>query len=289
MYQPSELILNPDGSIYHLGLQPENIAHNIITVGDPKRVEMVSKYFDLIDFTTHKREFITTTGSIGSKRITVISTGIGTDNVDIVINELDALANIDLETREPKNQFTTLNLIRLGTSGGIRKDVEVDSVVSSVFGIGLDNLMHYYEKSRNEAGLSDKVNELLSNRDGIQAYAYKAKPFIGLHPEWSTGITMTACGFYGPQNRTLRVSNTWSDRFWSHLEKLDYHGVRPTNMEMETAGIFGLCNELGHNCMSVNAILANRVNGTFSTQPYVSVDKMIRQALELIVSGNQTP
>jgi uridine phosphorylase len=287
MFQPSELILNPDGSIYHLGLQPENIAHNIITVGDPKRVEMVSRYFDRIDFTTEKREFITTTGSIGSKGITVISTGIGTDNVDIVINELDALVNIDLSTRQSKSKFTQLNVIRLGTSGGIRKDVPVDSVVSSNFGVGLDNLMHYYKKQHDESKLSEKIDQQL-NQHGmdITAYAYRSSPFILNHKAWSTGITMTACGFYGPQNRTLRVENTWLDNFWDKLNEIEHEGVRPTNMEMETAGIFGLCNELGHNCMSVNAILANRVNGTFSNQPYVTVDKMIQQALELISSAD---
>ena len=284
MFQPSELILNQEGSIYHLGLHPDNIAHHIITVGDPKRVEMVSRYFDRIDFTTEKREFITTTGSIGSKRITVISTGIGTDNVDIVINELDALVNIDLGTRQAKSKFTQLNLIRLGTSGGVRKDVRVDSVVSSQFGVGLDNLMHYYEKENQKTELSDMFNQLLSSSGGITAYAYSASPFMSSHPSWLEGITLTACGFYGPQNRTLRVNNTWDPKFWKSLESFEYDGARPTNMEMETAGIFGLCNELGHNCMSVNAILANRVNGTFSNQPYVTVDKMIQQALDLIVT-----
>jgi uridine phosphorylase len=290
--QDAELILNADGSIYHLHLQPEHIADNIITVGDPDRVERVSKYFDRIEHKVHKREFYTHTGYIGQKRLTVISTGIGTDNIDIVLNELDALANVDLNNRTVKNSLKSLNIFRIGTSGAMRADIPVDSFLVSNFGVGMDGLLNYYDRTLNqrEQALNRLINECLKENIvaiGVQpTVAEASSALISLFEkkEWHQGITLTATGFYAPQNRMIRAKPQLSDLF-TKLEDISFEGLKITNLEMETAAIFGLANILGHKAISLNAILANRRTGQFSADPDKVVDKLIQETLEIIVNS----
>jgi len=290
--QDAELILNADGSIYHLHLQPEHIADNIITVGDPDRVERVSKYFDRIEHKVHKREFYTHTGYIGQKRLTVISTGIGTDNIDIVLNELDALANVDLNNRTVKNSLKSLNIFRIGTSGAMRADIPVDSFLVSNFGVGMDGLLNYYDRTLNqrEQALNRLINECLKENVvaiGVQpTVAEASSALISLfeEKEWHQGITLTATGFYAPQNRMIRAKPQLSDLF-TKLEDISFEGLKITNLEMETAAIFGLANILGHKAISLNAILANRRTGQFSADPDKVVDKLIQETLEIIVNS----
>ncbi len=290
--QDAELILNADGSIYHLHLQPEQIADNIITVGDPDRVERVSKYFDRVEHKVHKREFYTHTGYIGQKRLTVISTGIGTDNIDIVLNELDALANVDLNNRTVKNSLKSLNIFRIGTSGAMRADIPVDSFLVSNFGVGMDGLLNYYDRTLNqrELALNRLIHECLKENVvaiGVQpTVAEASSALISLFEkkEWYQGITLTATGFYAPQNRMIRAKPLLSDLF-TKLEDISFEGLKITNLEMETAAIFGLANILGHKAISLNAILANRRSGQFSADPDKVVDKLIQETLEIIVNS----
>ena len=288
----SELILNADGSIYHLHLHPEQIADTIITVGDPDRVEKVSKYFDRIEHKVHKREFFTHTGYIGNKRLSVISTGIGTDNIDIVLNELDALVNVDFASRLVKEQLQQLNLIRIGTSGTMRQEIPVDSFLVSHYGIGMDGLLNFYERSLNAN--EEKLNHLISvclhekiANIGIRPTVAQASPelvsiFSG--NGWYNGITVTATGFYAPQNRTIRAKSAVSGIF-ELFDSVEFDSLKVTNLEMETAGIFGLAKILGHRAVSLNAILANRRNGSFSLDPERIVDELIRKSLEILVSS----
>lgn len=283
MIQSSELILNPDGSVYHLNLKPEHIAHDIIFVGDQNRVEKITQFFDSIEFSTQKREFKTQTGIFKGKRITVMSTGIGPDNIDIVINELDALVNIDLETRQPKEKLTSLNIIRIGTSGSLQADIPVDSFVLSKFGLGLDNMLRSY--------LIDEVSNLEMEDAFVKHTNWdlrKGKPYViacseKLEKRMESkrifkGITGTAGGFYGPQGRVLRL-NIQDENLNSKMDSFNYNGTRMTNLEMETAAIYGLGKLLGHHCLSLNAIIANRASGTFSEDPYKAVDELIAYAL----------
>lgn len=279
----SDLVINPDGSIYHLNIRPEDLAHTILTVGDPDRVAVVSKYFDRIELKKGKREFITHTGYIGNKRISVISTGIGTDNIDIVMNELDALVNIDFNTRTIKANPISLEIIRIGTSGAIQPDLEMGTILVSTYGIGLDALMHYYTLNLNneEQLIHDDLQTYFSDLNGINPYISKASEdllaFIGKN--MAQGITVTAPGFYAPQGRLVRAENAHKN--W--IEKLNsfrYNDLKITNLEMETAGIYALAKVLGHKALSVNAILASRVQLEFSEQPDVIVDKAIKQVLE---------
>jgi uridine phosphorylase len=288
----SELILNADGSIYHLHLHPEQIADTIITVGDPDRVEKVSKYFDRIEHKVHKREFFTHTGYIGNKRLSVISTGIGTDNIDIVLNELDALVNVDFASRLVKEQLQQLNLIRIGTSGTMRQEIPVDSFLVSHYGIGMDGLLNFYERPLNAN--EEKLNHLISvclhekiANIGIRPTVAQASPelvsiFSG--NGWYNGITVTATGFYAPQNRTIRAKSAVSGIF-ELFDSVEFDSLKVTNLEMETAGIFGLAKILGHRAVSLNAILANRRNGSFSLDPERIVDELIRKSLEILVSS----
>ena len=280
----SELILNPDGSVYHLNLKPENIASNIILVGDQDRVENISKHFDTIEFTTQKREFKTHTGIYKGKRLSVISTGIGPDNIDIVINELDALVNIDLKTRQIKPVLTSLNLVRIGTSGSLQPDIPVNGFVASEYGLGLDNMMRSY--------LIDAVSEqeiedafiTHTNWDLKKGRPYVIKASETLFSKFYSdkifkGLTGTAGGFYGPQGRILRLDI--QDRELNHkMDTFSYDGVRITNLEMETSAIYGLSKLLGHNALSLNTIIANRANGTFSEDPYKAVDELIEYTLD---------
>ena len=285
MIKESELILNPDGSIYHINLRPEQVADTIILVGDPNRVPRVSAYFDTIEFKTQKREFCTHTGTYKGKRLTALSTGIGPDNIDIVINELDALFNIDLHTRKPKEQLTSLNIVRFGTSGSLQADIPVDSFVLSSHGLGMDNMLHAYKDAPN-------VREI-AMEEAFMAHTQwntdKGRPYIIscgetlkqrlLTDKVFEGITGTAPGFYGPQGRMLRLpvqDPTLNDK----LHSFNYKGYRMTNLEMETSAIYGLSKLLGHQAVSLNAIIANRAAGTFTKDTKKVVEELIVYGLE---------
>ena len=283
----SELILNPDGSVYHLNIKPEHLANTIITVGDPDRVSNVTKHFDSIEFETRKREFHTQTGTYKGKRITVISTGIGTDNIDIVFNELDALVNIDLETREIKKELTSLTIVRVGTSGSIQKEIPVDTIVISEIAAGFDSLLHFYNS---EAFQNKDISKALMEHTNW--YKAKSDPYIvscdaDLLKQLSsnktvTGFTATNVGFYGPQGRVLRLAlqdNDLNDK----LANFNFNGKTITNLEMETAGIYGISKLLGHKALSMNAIIANRATGKFSENPNKIVEDLIIYTLNKLV------
>jgi uridine phosphorylase len=284
MIQSSELILNPDGSVYHLNLKPEHIANDIIFVGDQNRVEKITQFFDSIEYSTQKREFKTQTGIFKGKRITVMSTGIGPDNIDIVMNELDALVNIDLETRQPKTNLTSLNIIRIGTSGSLHQDIPCDSFVLSKFGLGLDNMLRSY--------LIDEISNIEIEDAFVKHTDWdlrKGKPYVVSCSEklekiiesdrMHKGITATAGGFYGPQGRILRL-NIQDEALNSKMDNFEFETTKITNLEMETAAIYGLGKLLGHECLSLNAIIANRATGTFSDDPYKAVDELIAYTLD---------
>lgn len=284
----SELILNPDGSIYHLNLLPEDISSTIITVGDPSRVRLVTKYFDSIEIEKGSREFLTHTGFYKGKRITVISTGIGTDNIDIVFNELDALINIDFLTREVKNEKTQLDFIRIGTSGAIQPDIPIDSFLLSTSAIGLEGLLHFYEAGHvRNRNLEEQLNSFLGwNKHNIVAYAMDSNE--DLREEINSnrirlGITVTNSGFYGPQGRSLRLTPRIPN-FNDKLASFSYKNMQITNLEMETAGIYGLAKLHGHRAVSLNAILANRATGEFSSNAIKTVDSLIQYTLEKLIS-----
>lgn len=280
----SELILNPDGSVYHLNLKPEHIANDIIFVGDQNRVEKITKFFDSIEFSTQKREFKTQTGILKGKRITVMSTGIGPDNIDIVMNELDALVNIDLETRQPKENLTKLNIIRIGTSGSLQADIPCDSFVMSKYGLGLDNMLRSYliddisEKDIEEAFIEQTNWDLRKGRPYVISCSENLEKFIESDQIYK-GFTGTAGGFYGPQGRVLRLNIQDAD-LNSKMDAFNFNGTQMTNLEMETAAIYGLGKLLGHETLSLNAIIANRATGTFSTDPYKAVDELISYTLK---------
>ncbi len=282
----SELVLNPDGSVYHLHLRPEHIARDIIIVGDQDRVKEVSKHFDRIEFQTSKREFVTHTGYIGNKRLTVLSTGIGTDNIDIVFNELDALVNIDLNTRIPKENLQSLNIIRVGTSGALQKDIPIDSILLSSYGLGLDGLMNFYKHTPNETEveLLKQINEKVS-LPIEPSLTSGSSELINLFKDnnLQQGITLTSTGFYGPQGRVLRLQPQ-VDRFIDDLAELNFDGLRITNLEMETSAIYGLGRLLGHHCLSVNAILANRQSLTFSKDAHAIVEEAIQLTLSKLTA-----
>ena len=283
----SELILNANGSVYHLNLHPEDIAETIITVGDPSRVEMVSRYFDALEFKGNKREFITHTGRIGRKRLTVISSGIGPDNIDIVLNELDILANIDLQSGLPKEQHTALQIIRLGTSGALHAYIPVDTLLLSEGAFGLDNLLHFYKYEPDQ--LATTMQQALLDHCQfpavLQPYYFSAdqKLVRQLGDGFMHGITLTAPGFYGPQGRQVHAPV----RIPGLLDTVSAFRIkdkRITNIEMESAAIFGLSSILAHSAVSLNAILANRATGQFSTDSHQAVDHLIRSALEIIAT-----
>lgn len=281
---PSELILNPDGSVYHLHLLPHQLARTIITVGDPDRVGAVSRYFDSIEHQIAQREFVTHTGYIGNKRLTVISTGIGTDNIDIVFNELDALVNIDLTTRTIKPQHTQLNIVRIGTSGGLQPYVPLDGFVASTMGMGFDNLLHYYCLSPNHAE-ADVLPHLPTLANQQRPYLAQASERL-LHligNDMLQGITATCSGFYAPQGRALRLQPAVPNLL-DQLQTWSYQSHQITNFEMETAGIYGMARLLGHHALSTNAIVAQRALGQFSPNPHHTVDRLINTVLSRIVA-----
>ncbi|MFT6211798.1 MAG: uridine phosphorylase [Bacteroidia bacterium] len=283
----SELVLNQDGTIYHLNLLPENIADTIILVGDQGRVEKISKHFDVVEFSTQKREFVTHTGRIGSERLTVLSTGIGTDNIDIVINELDALVNIDLEKRIPNQKTKSLNLIRLGTSGSLQEDLPVDSYLLSTHGIGFDGVFNYYEKAAEieDTELTDEFMKQLEWKSTFpRPYIVEGSEslFNRLKDGTEHGMTATANGFYGPQGRQLRLKPTIPD-LNERLSKFRYNGQRITNFEMETSALFGLGKALGHECATVCAIIANRYRKEYSKNHDLTIENLIAFLLERLV------
>ena len=282
----SEMILNSRGAIYHLNLKPDEIGSTVFLVGDPDRVREVSKHFDKIEYQGEYREFITHTGLLGKKRLTVLSTGIGTDNVDIAINELDALVNIDLTSREIKSKTTSLNLIRIGTSGALQPEIAVDNFIASTHGLGIDNLLNFYRLEQN-----DEEKQLLhSFVTSTQMHSQIGYPYIagasgslikhfvnGFHQ----GITVTCPGFYGPQGRILRLGIS-NPELINRLTQFSFGQHRITNFEMETSAIYGLSRLLGHNCLSLNAVIANRVTREFSKDGKAAVENLIIKVLEIV-------
>lgn len=284
----SELIINNDGSIYHLNLLPEDLATTIITVGDPDRVNSVTKYFDTIEISKQKREFKTETGYYKGKRITVISTGIGTDNIDIVLNELDALVNIDFKTKTIKSNHTSLDIIRIGTSGSIQNTIPIDSFLMSELAVGFDSLLHFYDsKHIQDKAISEAiVTQTNWSEDKSTPYVVSYDENLGNKFKSSivvNGFTATNVGFYGPQSRILRLGlqdNQLNDK----LASFSFEGNKITNLEMETAGIYGLARLLGHKAVSMNAILANRTTGDFSENPDKMIDDLIEYCLNKLVA-----
>ncbi len=281
---PSELILNADGSIYHLNLLPEDIADTIITVGDPDRVADVSQYFDSIKLRKGKREFLTHTGILNGKRISVISTGIGTDNIDIVLNELDALVNVDFEKRSVKSHKTRLDIVRIGTSGAIQSDIETDSFLISEFAMGFDGLLHTYQSDKIQHKAISEAFVKHTNWSSDKSIPYVVKYDENLAEQFLSnrirfGATATNIGFYGPQGRKLRLELA-DDSLNNKITSFKYDSLKITNLEMETSGIYGLSKLLGHRAVSMNCILANRVTGEFSKNPQKAVDSLIQYTLQ---------
>ena len=282
----SELIINERGAIYHLNLLPEEIATTIITVGDPERVAQVSRYFDKIEYQQQNREFITHTGKIGNKRISCISTGIGTGNIDIVMNELDALFNIDLKNRTIQSELKRLQIFRLGTSGSLQNDIPVDSYLVSTHGLGIDNLLQFYRHQNNEEErqlLQAFVTHTQLHQQSSYPYISSAGSSLLKHfaRGYHQGITVTPPGFYGPQGRVLRMGLT-NPQLTDRLSSFQFGNHRITNLEMETAAIYGLGKTLGHQCVSLNVIVAQRAQKKFSADPDAAIEGLIRTSLEII-------
>jgi uridine phosphorylase len=280
----SELILNERGAVYHLDLRPEELADTVITVGDPERVERVSGHFDHVEVRRSHREFVTHTGTLGGRRMTVVSTGIGPDNIDIVLNELDALANIDFEARVIRPAHRSLDIVRIGTSGSLQADVPVDSFVASTHAIGLDNLLHFYRTEHNEEERQIRhafATQTQFDGHGSDPYVFGGSPallghFVG---DCHLGITVTCPGFYGPQGRVLRLGLAHPE-LNDLLTRFSFGIHRITNFEMETSAIYGLSRLLGHRALSLSAIVANRIGKRFSEDASETVDRLIRLALE---------
>lgn len=282
----SELIINKRGAVYHLDCRPEEVADIIITVGDPDRVKEVSKFFDSILYKNQHREFITHTGLLNGKKISCISTGIGPDNIDIVLNELDALVNIDFETRQVKETLQSLKIIRLGTSGSLQREIPVDSFVASTHGLGLDNLMHFYrtEHNQEETELLHAFNTHTQLGSGnIAPYIQMAAPSLLKHftQSYHHGITVTCPGFFGPQGRVLRMGLAYPNLIDS-LTSFSFGSHRISNFEMETSAIYSLGRALGHQCLSLSAIVANRIEKSFTRDGELAVENLIKQSLEII-------
>lgn len=284
----SELIINPDGSIYHLNLKPHQLADTVITVGDPERVAEVSKYFDVIELKVGKREFHTHTGVYKNRRISVVSTGIGTDNIDIVFNELDALVNVDFTTREVKEELKSLDIIRVGTSGAVQSDIPMDSFLLSQRGIGFDSLMHWYESDGGDLAFAKAITQQIP-RSKLHSAPYVVNCDADLAKKFQTveminGNTITNVGFYGPQSRKIRLQPAEKE-LNKHIADFNFEGHKITNLEMETAGIYSMARLLGHRAVSLNAILANRATGEFSKKPKELVEKLIKFTLDSIVAS----
>ena len=281
----TDLILNEDGSVYHLSLLPKNVSDTIITVGDPTRVYRVSEFFDEIEFEMNKREFITQTGTYKGKRLTVISTGIGTDNVEICLTELDALFNVDLKTREPKTRKKKLKIIRIGTSGALQEDIPLGSHLISEYAVGMDNLMSYYHLEMDE--FEEKIAADLEEKLAIEFRPYVVRGSSLLQDQFSNdmvvGNTVTCPGFYAPQGRQVRLLPKYP-KLLDSLNSYHYSAADfwLTNFEMETAGYYALGRLLGHEVLSINAIIANRIKNRFAKDPNKVVDSLIRKVLDNI-------
>lgn len=290
-FAPSELIITQNGSIYHLDLKPEELAPIVLTVGDPERVPMVSRYFDEIEVKKQKREFATHTGRLGKQRISVISTGIGTDNIDIVLNELDALVNISFAERQVKKRHTSLLIIRLGTSGALQTDLPPDTIVASSHGLGLDSLAAFYPYSKavRDAKLEDIFLAEFEEEGLPYFYATAADEQLltVLGADLPKGITLTSPGFYAPQGRELRMKSILTSTFFEKVRHFRYGEARITNFEMETSAIYTLSRMLGHRPLSLNVILANRLQGSFTQSYRQAIDRLIRYTLEQIGQLNK--
>jgi len=275
----SELIFNEDGSVYHLKLKPGNISNTIILVGDPARVDLITQYFSSIEFTVQNREFKTVTGIYKNTRLSVLSTGIGSGNIDIVLNELDTLVNIDFNTRNVKPSLTKLNLIRIGTSGSIQADIPIDSLLISSKAIDIDGFLNNYKISQELTYIP--VNKFLENykvnNNKLLPLCFDCSDYLMGKLKGITdfsGVTVTCNGFYGSQGRSIRIQSS-NDNFIEELNKIQFINDRVTNLEMETAIIYGMSKILGHEAISLNAILANRENGTYSEKPNETINKLI--------------
>jgi uridine phosphorylase len=282
----SELIISPDGSIYHLKLHPENIAENIIVVGDPGRVPEISKYFDKIEFKVMNRELCTHTGYYNGKRISALSTGMGTDNIDIVLNELDALVNIDLEKRIPKDKHTSLNIIRIGTSGALQGDLPIDSFMMSEYGLGLDGMLHFYKKATEvcDSEIADAFMKHCNWGSNLpKPYVVKGSELLmnKLGEGFNRGITATAPGFYGPQGRQVRLELAYPD-INEKIETFRFNSHRINNLEMETSALYGLGAMLDHQTLTVCVLIANRVSKQFSLDYKKPVKKLVETILDRI-------
>lgn len=280
----SELIINQRGAIYHLDLRPEEIATTVFTVGDPGRVSEVSKHFDTIEFKTSHREFITHTGYIGAKRLSVVSSGIGTDNIDIVLNELDALANIDFATRTIKPRLSALQIIRIGTCGSLQNDIPVDSFVASTHGLGIDNLLHFYHHDSNDEE-KQILQSFVTQTHTTQPYITGGAPSLLKHfvGGFHHGITVSCPGFYGPQGRILRLGLAMPGLV-AKLSGFNIGHHRIANFEMETSAIYGLGRLLGHHCLSLNAVVANRITREFSSNAAKAIESLIVKTLQTVTN-----
>lgn len=285
----SELILNPDGSVYHLKLKPENLADTVLIVGDPQRVEMVSGLFDSIEFTGQNREIVTHTGSYKGKRLTVMSTGMGTDNIDIVLNELDALVNIDLETRQEKEEKKSLNIIRLGTSGALQPDISVNSIIMARYGLGFDGLLQYYQltEKKEEAAILDKFIQQTNWPIQLpEPYIVSASPkLFGLFRSegFYSGITATASGFYGPQGRVVRLPLAFPE-LNSRIQQFAHRDLRVLNFEMETSALYGLSHLLGHEALTICVAIASRAKHEYNQGYKPVVLKLIERVLNTVIN-----
>jgi uridine phosphorylase len=285
--EPSELIINPDGSIFHLHLKPEQLAENIILVGDPGRVRMIAEFFDQIESQTENREFVSATGYYGKKRITVLSTGIGTDNIDIVVNELDALVNIDLEKRQLKDEVKSLNIVRIGTSGGLQADIPVDAFLASRKAIGIDGLLNFYDGRDAVSDLPfEKAfkSNLQWNQNLPSPYVVEADIDLFdkiVDSEFTAGVTISAPGFYGPQGRELRL-RIQDPHINDKIEAFRFEGQRITNYEMECSAIYGLSKLLGHKALTVCIIIANRIAKKANENYKPVMAKLVQKVLDRI-------
>lgn len=280
---PSELVLNPDNSVYHLGLRPDQISDTIITVGDPERVSKITRHFSKIEHRVSKREFVTHTGYYKGKRLTVMSTGMGTDNIEIVMMELDALVNIDLQLRVVKKEHKTLNIVRLGTSGSLQADIPVGSQLVSDYAIGLDALMFFYQldNTREEADFSTALHD--SGELPFKPYVVRGSQLLleKIGYDMIRGNTLTSPGFYAPQGRQLRATLRLP-KMVEALSRFRYQDKRLTNFEMETSGYYAMGKILGHEVLSINGILANRISNEFSSKPEEVVEGLIGKVLDRI-------
>tara|TARA_Y100000813_G_scaffold117573_1_gene84308 strand:- start:247 stop:1089 length:843 start_codon:yes stop_codon:yes gene_type:complete len=275
---------NNSKGVYHLNLIPEHISNDIFLVGDQGRVSEISKHFDSFEYQITNREFVTHTGYIGKKRITVISTGIGTDNIDIVLNELDALVNMDLDSSQQLKEKTSLNLIRLGTSGTIQKEININSIVVSSYGLGIDNLMHFYANNQFDHEIQNAIDQQLQWPSFLsKPYVYAAnKDLLNKFKDFTQGITITAPGFYAPQGRQMRIPFAIED-LNQRMLNFNHNGIKITNFEMETSALYGLGKLMGHNCLTLCTILANRVTNQRSTNYKSAIDNLIVQAIDKLV------